>query len=156
MTFWTGRLCALDTETTSTDVEEARIVEAYTGLVGGGEPTIDREPLLIDPGVEIPEQASAIHGYTTEHVREHGMPARDGVQRVIAAVVEAWQAGIPIVAHNAVYDLTVIDRESVRHGFGPLIDLAGGSYGPVIDTHVLSKRSTSGAAGCPKTRAPTR
>ncbi|MET8864634.1 exonuclease domain-containing protein [Nonomuraea sp. NPDC004580] len=139
MSWHLARLCALDTETTSPNPEDARIVEAYCGYVGGGEPPLDRPPLLINPGVEIPAEATAIHGYDTAYVREHGVPAKDGVQRVVAAVVEAWQAGIPVVGHNVRFDLTVIDREAIRHGFGSLLDLCGGSYGPVVDTFVISK-----------------
>jgi DNA polymerase-3 subunit epsilon len=133
------RMAPFDLETHSPDPNEARIVEAYLGLVGGGQDSVDRKPLLINPGVEVPEEAAKIHGYTTEHLREHGMSAEDGVSRIISAVLEAWQAGIPLVGANVSYDLTVVDREAVRHGFSPLIDLAGGTFGPVIDTYVISK-----------------
>jgi DNA polymerase-3 subunit epsilon len=139
VTWHLGRLAPLDFETTGTDPEDARIVEAYLGYVGGGQDPVDRQPLLIDPGVEIPSEAAKIHGYTTEHVREHGMQAAEGVGRIAAAVAAVWAEGIPLVGHNiGQYDLTVLDREMVRHGLGSLVDLMG-SYGPVIDTQVLSK-----------------
>ena len=142
MSWHSKRLACLDFESTGTDPNEARIVEAYVGLVGGGQPPVDRTPLLINPDVEVPEAATKIHGFTSEHLREHGMPAVDGIGRVVAAVKAVWADGIPLVGHNiGGYDLTLLNAEMVRHGFGPLIDLTGtGSYGPVIDTRTISKQ----------------
>ncbi|MEU6781451.1 exonuclease domain-containing protein [Nonomuraea angiospora] len=134
-----GRLAAFDTETTGTDPHQARIVEAYLGQVGGGEDPLDIPPLLVNPGIEIPDEAAKIHGFTTEHVREHGMAAEQAIPRIATAVAATWKNGIPIIGHNARYDLTVLDAELVRHGEPPLIEWAGGSYGPVIDTFVISK-----------------
>ncbi|WP_188187983.1 exonuclease domain-containing protein [Nonomuraea sp. SYSU D8015] len=140
MTFWTGRLAALDFESTGVDPNEARIVEAYIGLVGGGEKPVDRPPLYIDPGVPMPAEAAAIHGYDDAFLAVNGVEPAEGIGQIVAAVKSVWQQGIPLVGHNiGNYDLTLLDREMVRHGFGPLINLMGGSYGPVIDTKTLSK-----------------
>lgn len=134
-----GRLAPFDLESTSPDPHEARIVEAYHGYIGGGLDPVDRQPLLINPGIEVPAEATAIHGFTTEHLREHGMPAADGIRKIASAVIETWNDRIPLVGHNIRYDLTVLDCELVRHGYGPLIDMIGGTYGPVIDTLTISK-----------------
>lgn len=134
-----GRLAAFDTETTGTDPHAARIVEAYLGQFGGTDDPIDLPPLLVNPGIEIPPDSTKIHGFTTEHVREHGMPAEQAIPRIATAVAATWKNGIPIVGHNARYDLTVLNAELIRHGEAPLIEWAGGSYGPIIDTLVLSK-----------------
>jgi DNA polymerase-3 subunit epsilon len=135
-----GRFAALDFESSGVDPNEARIVEAYIGLVGGDQPPVDRRPLLIDPGVPMPEEAAKIHGFTTEFLRQNGMPAAEGIGKVVAAVKAVWAEDIPLVGHNiGGYDLSLFNAEMVRHGFGPLIDLMGGTYGPVIDTRVLSK-----------------
>jgi hypothetical protein len=71
MTWLTGRLCAFDTESTGVDTSTDRIVSACVAFVGGGEPAEFHE-FLIDPGIEIPDSATKIHGITTEHAREHG------------------------------------------------------------------------------------
>lgn len=134
-----GRMATFDTETTGTDPHQARIVEAYLGMVGGGEAPVDRAPLLVNPGVEVPEEATKIHGFTTEHLREHGAPAAETIPRIATAVADVWKRGIPLVGQNVKYDLTVLDRELVRHGEPPLIEWCGGAYGPVIDTFVISK-----------------
>lgn len=139
MSWHLGRLACFDTETTGVDQHEARIVEAYLGQFGGTDDPIDLPPLLVNPGVEIPAEATKIHGFTTEHVREHGMPAEQAIPRIATAVTATWKRGIPIIGHNIRYDLTVLNRELVRYGEPPLIEWAGGSYGPTIDTFVISK-----------------
>ncbi|MFI7468206.1 exonuclease domain-containing protein [Nonomuraea sp. NPDC049646] len=142
MTFWTGRLACLDFESSGTNPHEARIVEAYIGLVGGGQPPADRQPLYINPGVPMPAEATEIHGYTDDFLQANGMQPVEGIGRIASAVKAVWADGIPLVGHNiGGYDLTLLNAEMIRHGFGPLIDLTGtGSYGPVIDTKVLSKQ----------------
>lgn len=137
--WWAGRLAPYDLETTSPDPEDARIVEAYVGQFGGDRDPIDYTPLLVNPGVEVPAEAVKIHGHTTEHLREHGAAPEHAIPRIATAVVAAWKDGIPLVGHNIRYDLTTLDRELVRYGEPPLIEWAGGSYGPTIDTQVLSK-----------------
>ncbi|MFF3443579.1 exonuclease domain-containing protein [Streptosporangium sp. NPDC002721] len=137
-----GRLAPFDLETTAPDPQEARIVEAYVGLVGGGLEPIDREPLLVDPGVEVPAEATAIHGYSTAHLKEHGTPADAGVWTVATAVADAVNEGIPLVGHNLRYDLTVLSQELARYELPSLAEMtarSGGLAGAVIDTHVISK-----------------
>lgn len=112
MTWWTQRLVAFDLETTGVDPEEARIVTAAVAYVGGGEPT-ELRTWLADPGVEIPEEASAVHGITTEKAREEGRPLGEVVTDVLFAL-GGRPPGAPIVIYNAPYDLTVLDREARR------------------------------------------
>ena len=121
MTAWhEGRLVAFDIETTGTDLEEARIVTAAIAVCGGGVET-ETLALMADPGVEIPDEAAAVHGVTTERAQAEGKPARD----VVSAVVEALRAytagGAPIVAFNARFDLTILDREARRWELEPLV-----------------------------------
>lgn len=136
-----ARLAPFDLESTSASPEEARIVEAYVGHVGGGLEPIDRNPLLVDPGVEVPAEATKIHGYTTEYLREHGTPADAGVWTVANAVAEAVNQGIPLVGHKLSYDLTVLGRELARHELPSLAEMTARSGGVLlaIDTYVISK-----------------
>lgn len=130
--WWQGRLCAFDVETTGVDVEEARIVTAAVVLVGGG---LMPEPmtLLVDPGIEIPEEATAIHGVTTEKARADGLPARNALTGLRAVLEVAIDAGYPLVCFNARFDLTILDRELRRHGLDPL------PMAWVVDPLVLDK-----------------
>ncbi|GAA0970026.1 3'-5' exonuclease [Acrocarpospora macrocephala] len=132
------RMAAFDLETSSANPEEARIVEAYLGWVGGGMAPIDHPPILVNPGVELAPDNIEIHGYTNEYLAEHGDPADAGVQTVASLVGDAWREGLALVGHNVVYDLTVLERELARHGLPPLAEWAGGRIGLVVDTRVLS------------------
>jgi DNA polymerase-3 subunit epsilon len=56
----------------------------------------------------------------------------------------AWDLGVPVVAFNAAYDLTVLDRELRRGGHGGLSEGVGyrglaGNVGPVIDPYVIDR-----------------
>jgi DNA polymerase-3 subunit epsilon len=129
-----GRLCGFDLETTGVDVETDRIVTACVVQCGGGQPT-QSATWLADPGVEIPEQAAAVHGITTERARAEGRPAAEVVAEVVAALGQVITSGIPVVAMNAAYDLTLLDREARRHGIDPLPDGF-----PVVDPLVLDRQ----------------
>lgn len=138
MTPWyQSRLAPFDLETTSANPEEALIVEAYLGYVGGGLAQIDHEPLLA--AVECPDEAAAIHGYTTKHLAEHGDPAEHVVHATAEWVADAIRQRVPLVGHNIRYDLTVLDRECHRHGYPTVEERTGGVTGVVVDTYVLSK-----------------
>jgi DNA polymerase-3 subunit epsilon len=121
MTPWhDGRLVALDTETTSVDVEEARIVTAAIAVCGGGLKT-ETLTLMADPGIEIPGEAAAVHGITTETARAQGKPAGEVIAVIVDALRTYTKGGTPIVAFSARFDLTILDREARRHGIEPFI-----------------------------------
>lgn len=128
-----GPMIAFDTETTGVDVETARIVTACVARVGGGVERYSTR-FLADPGIEIPAEATAIHGITTEHAREHGESAAAVCDGVAARLYEAWAAGRPVVGFNIAYDLTVLDRELRRH-HGRLLIVNG----PVVDPLVIDR-----------------
>ncbi len=133
------RLTCFDLESTGPDPQTARIVEAYVGMVGGGEPTIDLVSVLVNPGVPIPDEAAKVHGYTTAYVREHGQDWTDSVELIAARLATALAAEMPIVGHNVGWDLTVIERECERAGLATVADRLEGPVRPVIDTKILSK-----------------
>lgn len=129
--WWNERMVAFDLETTSAHPSEARIVTASIVEVGDKRPTTTRA-WLVDPGIEIPAEASAIHGITTEQART-GTPAAEAVRDIAETIAKLEMH--PLVIFNARYDLTVLDRECRRHGIGPLPLV----FGPVIDPLVIDK-----------------
>lgn len=135
MTWHLGRLCGLDTETTGVDVEADRIVTACVVQVGGGQP-VQAANWLADPGVDIPDEAAKVHGITTERARAEGAPAAEVIEQVVAAVTQAARDGIPVVAMNASFDLTMLDREARRHSIRPVHDIVSPL---VVDPRVLDK-----------------
>lgn len=145
MSWHTSRLLALDSESTGTDVDTARIVTAAAIHVGGGR---DPEPTtwLSDvDGEDIPAAATDIHGIDTATAHAEGTPAGEVVEGLLAVLAEAVAARTPVVGHNVVYDLSLVDREARRH-HGHGLD---GAFGldrlraidtRVLDQHVLPRR----------------
>ncbi|WP_229350417.1 exonuclease domain-containing protein [Streptomyces sp. UNOB3_S3] len=135
-----GRLVAFDTETTGTAWDSDRIVSASVVEVGGGqEPKVTS--WLIDPGIEIPAEATAVHGITTERARAEGMPPTTAIEEMTALLASLLTTGHPLVIFNARFDLTILDRESRRHDLVPLVDrLLQNELSPVIDPLIIDKQ----------------
>ncbi|WP_367139782.1 MULTISPECIES: 3'-5' exonuclease [Streptomyces] len=140
MTWHLGRLAGFDLETTSPDPKTARIVTACVVQCGGERPVQSANWLSDVDGQEIPAEAAEIHGVTTERARAEGADLRQVVDEVLAALAQVVLSGIPVVAMNARYDLTVLDREARRYGMTPLTDHVGKDL-RVIDPFVLDKRA---------------
>jgi len=140
MSWHQRRLAAFDLETTGIDSESDRIVTAAVSVVGDGlAPAF--HAWLLDPGVEIPAGASAVHGITTERARAEGRPPREAVEEIVATLAEQLRQGVPVVAFNARFDLTCLDREARRNGIASLADRVGGAAGMlVVDPFVLDKQ----------------
>lgn len=133
-TWHSGPFLAFDTETTGVDCDADRIVTATTVLIEpGAQPTVTS--WLIDPGVPIPEAATAVHGITDGHALAHGRPPAECVDEIHGRLVDAWMGGVPVLAFNAAYDLTILDRELRRHLGTPLT-----IGGPVLDPFVIDKQ----------------
>jgi len=140
MSWHQRRLAAFDLETTGIDSESDRIVTAAVSLVGDGLPPTFHAWLL-DPGIPIPAGASAVHGITTEQARAEGRQPLEAVEEIVALLAEQLLQGVPVVAFNARFDLTCLDREARRHGITPLLERVGGADGMlVVDPYVLDKQ----------------
>lgn len=112
-------MLGFDLETTAPEPTEARIVTEALVHVGGDEPQRSRT-FLADPEVEIPEEATAIHGISTERARAEGEPVARLLAHTLNDFALAKAEGEPVVAYNARYDLTVFVCECVRRGSGHL------------------------------------
>lgn len=134
MTSWAEQLAVFDLETTGVDVRTARIVTAYVGRLDGTGAVIDQASWLLDPGVDIPPQATAVHGITTEAARNEGMDASRGVAEIAARLRDVLAEGIGLVIYNAPYDLSLLAAECARHGVEPLHDPR-----PIIDPLVIDR-----------------
>lgn len=133
MSNW-GRIGAFDLETTGVDVDTSRIVSACIAILDEDGAVIDRWDWLADPGIEIPEGASRVHGITTERARADGRSAHLVVAEIAQSLRLVLGLGMPVVVYNAPYDLSLLDRECRRHGLEPIVDPA-----PVIDPLVMDK-----------------
>lgn len=138
MSWHLGRMAGFDLETTGVDIEADRIVTACIVEVGGKLPPLTAN-WLINPGVDIPEAATAVHGITTEKAKAEGQDAAEAVAALVAGLTQVVLAGTPLVIMNAPFDLTLLDREARRYGLKTLTDTVGGDL-RVIDPRVLDKR----------------
>ncbi|MEN9954790.1 MAG: hypothetical protein RLZZ41_454 [Actinomycetota bacterium] len=132
---WAKSLAVFDLETTGLDLEQARIVTACAVAIDEqGQVSGSNIEWLADPGIEIPEAASNVHGVTTDIAREKGRNSKDVVAEILETLRGFFSAGIPVVAYNAPYDFTILHHEAIRNGLEPLGDLK-----PIIDPLVLDK-----------------
>jgi DNA polymerase-3 subunit epsilon len=131
---WHDELGVFDLETTGVDVGTSRIVSAHVGVLDADGGITERLDWLVDPGIEIPEAATAVHGITTERARAEGRNAHDAVREIVAALSTLLRRGIPVVAYNAPYDFSLLEREALRHGIAPLRDPS-----PIVDPLVIDK-----------------
>ena len=134
---WSGwrdsPLCGFDVETDGTDPESAHIITATVGIVRSQEGWQPRNWLLETDRL-IPPAASAIHGVSTEQANREGRDRAEAIAEIAGMVKAAWLAGSAVVAFNASFDLTILDREMRRLGIGRLaLD------GMVIDPFVIDK-----------------
>lgn len=135
---WTeGPWVGFDTETTGVDVTGDRVVQA--AVVRRADGLTDARTWLIDPGIEIPAGAAAVHGITTEHARRYGARPVDALEEIAAALAAAAGRGEPIVAFNASFDLCMLDADLRRHGLVTLTDRLGGEVRALIDPLVLDR-----------------
>jgi DNA polymerase III subunit epsilon len=137
--WYEGPLAAFDTETTGVDVETDRIVSASVVVqdAPGTRPRVTR--WLVNPGVPVPEAATAIHGLTEEHLQRNGRWPAPVMHEIAAELAEHAARGRPVVVMNAPFDLTLLDRELRRHRASSLDRWFEATPLLVLDPRVLDK-----------------
>ena len=127
------RLLVFDTETSSPIPEEAFLVTAFLGLMDGEGKLLKEWNWVIDQGQPVPDEAAAIHGYTTQRVQAEGRKDVDAALLEILDVISENSgpgSQVPLVSHNSRFDLSLISREWARHGL-PVLPFD--EY-PILDT----------------------
>jgi DNA polymerase-3 subunit epsilon len=111
-----AEIAVFDTETDGVDVETAHIVTAFIGVMSTatGEIT-ERWSWFLNTGHEIPKGASDVHGITTARMQLEGTDPAMGVFEIIQRLDILARRGLAIVAMNASFDITLLDREQARH-----------------------------------------
>lgn len=142
--WWHGGMASLDTETTSTDVETARVAQIAFAIIRptaqAREDRVAMRNSLINPGIPMPAEAAAVNHLTTELLQEKGGDPAETLDPYLADIALAIVAGLPLVIMNASFDLTILDREATRLGLPTIIErLDGKPLAPVIDPLVLDK-----------------
>lgn len=129
------RLGVFDLETTGLDVTSSRVVTAYVGLLGPDGEVLESTAWVADPGIPIPPQAAAVHGFSTERAQAEGRSAPDVVGEVVDRLRSLFADGIPVVAYNASYDFSLLHHDARRHGIAPLSNPR-----PIVDPLIIDKK----------------
>ncbi|MFC3996047.1 exonuclease domain-containing protein [Nocardiopsis sediminis] len=131
----TGDLAGFDSETSSNVPREAFLVSAALVDTTGATRT-----WLVDPGDrEIPEDAVAVHGISTERARDEGVRAEDALEEIADALTGHLLAGRGLVIFNAPFDLVVLSEELRRYGMKSLDDRLSGPLSAIIDPLVIDR-----------------
>jgi len=128
-----GLAVGFDLETTGVDTTTARIVTASVVLLDAQGTVVNRREWLVNPGIEIPEAATAVHGVSTQKARAEGAEPKQSVQEIMQLLAFASEQS-PIVAFNASYDFSVLYNEALRY------DLPAFFPGNVIDPFIIDKQ----------------
>src|SRR4051794_5205585 len=137
--WYEGPLAAFDTETTGVDVEQDRIVSAALVVQRAPGHPAEVTRWLVDPGVPVPEPARAVHGLSDAFLQRHGRRPEPVVEELARGLAAVCAAGTPLVVMNAPFDLTLLDRELLRHRGVPLSTYFTGPAWCVVDPRVLDK-----------------
>jgi len=153
MSYLDSRRIGFDTETTSTDPTEARIVTAAIVGRGGGNPE-SAQTWLINPGVPIPPETTAIHGIDDATAQAEGEPPTKALSVIASTLATCLRYGMPVTAFNTSYDWSVLHYELLRHGL-PTMDERLGGQAPytLLDALVLDKQADRYRKGSRKLQA---
>lgn len=124
-------ICAFDTETDGLRAP-IHIVQIAAVLVDTDDAReLAHFSLVVRPdGYEVPAEAAAIHGITTETALRVGVP----LVVALAALTQLWSIADRRVAHNAEYDERVVRGEMERLGRASAVRTP-----PLICTKVLAE-----------------
>lgn len=127
------RQIVLDTETTGLDpLQGDRVIEVAAVELVNLLPTGATFHRLVDPGRDIPAEATRIHGFTNADLA--GKP--DFAE--IAEEMLTFLGDAPVIAHNAPFDFGFLDAELARCGHAAL------DRGRMIDSLALAKQRYPG------------
>lgn len=140
MKFTEMRRATWDTETTGPDPTTARIVTAAVHVRGAGRDEVTMS-WVINPGVPVPDEAAAVHGYTTARVQAEGQDPAKALDEIAETLTGAIDWGMPLVAFNQSFDWSVLHYDLLRNGLPTVEDRVGpDAVLPLIDPHVIDKQ----------------
>lgn len=127
------RQIVLDTETTGLDpLQGDRVIEVAAVELFNLLPTGASFHRLVDPGRDIPAEATRVHGFTNADLAGKP-PFAEVAEELLAFLGDA-----PIIAHNAPFDFGFLDAELLRCG-RPALD-----RGRMIDSLAIAKQRYPG------------
>lgn len=139
------KIVTFDCETSGIDTENDRILTCFIRAKDGDKVVFERE-WIIDPGVEIPKEASDIHGMTTEWIREHGRKdVEQAVDEIRVRLEQYAYSGYVVCGFNHSFDLAMLGQEVGRHlGYTFLTEEGVRYLDPCIFSRYLDKYKKGG------------
>ena len=117
-------ILVFDTETTGLDTQEDRVVEVGACYFLNGERLGHGRAMRVNPGIEIPEGASAVHGIYNSDVES--CPDFGTIAPRLVAHFQGEESNgesLVLAGYNAVkYDTPILNAEFRRHGIDFQID----------------------------------
>lgn len=128
-----------DTETTGTSVHEDRIITAAFVVRAPG---MDDRPFtyLINPGVPIPPETTAVHGITDAKVQAEGVEPKVALDQLAGHLAVAITRRMPLVAYNQSFDWSILHYELLRHRLPTVYDRIDGEPVTLIDPMVIDRK----------------
>lgn len=139
---WDGwDVLGFDLETTGVDVWNDRIVQAALVRIDAGKRPATTT-WLVNPGIDIPDEAAQVHGITTERAQAEGGDPAQMLFELVGQLALALGRGRPVVGMNLSYDLSLLEAECHRHGIDGLVARLGHPtrVGPIVDVLVIDKQ----------------
>jgi DNA polymerase-3 subunit epsilon len=133
------RKTAWDTETTGPNPLEDRIVTAAFIVRGGGQEERDLS-WVINPGIPIPAEATAVHGITDAMVQANGLDPKVALDEVANCLAYAIEQGMPVIAFNQSFDWSILHYDLIRNGLPTVADRVGPGPLPLLDPHVIDRQ----------------
>jgi DNA polymerase-3 subunit epsilon len=128
-----GALLGFDLETTGIDPCSDLPVQVALVLAEPGR-LLSSDVFIVDPGREIPPGAEAIHGISTERARREGRSLAEAAHTLRSALQDAEDRGVPVVAMNASFDLTIAAALFDAFSHAPA------SWSMVVDPLVIDRK----------------
>ncbi len=135
MAWCNSPLVGLDFETTGVDpLSDVPVQAALVWCDGEGASHAPvRQVWLVDPERQIPTEAEAVHGISSERARAYGRSLGDTARALHRALDAAEREGVGIVAMNASFDITIAECLFSKAGLPPL------SWSGVVDPLVIDR-----------------
>lgn len=112
------KLVTFDVESTGVDTDNDRIITCFL-RAREGESVLYENEWIINPGVEVPKEASDVHGMTTEWVQANGRTdVSTAIEEIVHELSEYGHYGFVICGYNSAYDLAILESEAKRYNPG--------------------------------------
>lgn len=135
-TWYERPLLVIDTETTGPDPSTDRPVQLAALTIDTAGSVMDQYVTLCNPGVEIPAEATALHGIATADLGEAPEPPTV-IAEALRLIHHADHEGRAVVMFNVPFDWTILTAEAERWGIRWRALVGGPSF---VDPLLLDRK----------------